>query len=142
MPSPAKVLYATEEEYRQHFFRIYCGGPIKTFDGIEVWFNKRDFEHCMFESSKRDGNKDKFSKDRSERIDWIKATLENPAAELYQGWDKQKKRADPDSRVAVVYEEYVVIIQILNEKRAQFRTAYLADNSIGKIKGMPKWVKK
>lgn len=144
MPSPPKVNYASEAEYRQHFERLYCNGPITTSDGIPVRFRKGDFDHCMFESSKRNDIKDTFSKERSERIDWIKATLENPAAELYQGWDKRSKRYDSSSRVAVVHEEFVVVIRIKTAangtKSGQFVTAYLADNSIGKIKGSPKWV--
>lgn len=143
MPSPPKVTYATESDYRSHFHRVYCQAPIMTFDGIPVRFRRNDFDHCMFESSRRDGTKDRFSKERSERIDWIKATLESPDAELYQGWDKQRKRCDPDSRVAVVYEEFVVVIRVKQAadgtRRASFVTAYLADASIGKIRSMPKW---
>jgi hypothetical protein len=146
MPSPAKVIYASENEYRQHFHRVYCQGPIITFDGIEVRFRREDFDHCMFESSKRDGSKDRFSKERSERIDWIKATLESADAELYQGWDKGRKCCDPDSRVAVVHEEFVVVIRVKRApggtRTAKFVTAYLADNSIRKVKGMPKWTGK
>lgn len=146
MPSPAKVNYATEDEYRQHFYRAYCQEPIMTFDGIAVRFRRDDFDHCMFESSKRNDVKDVFSKERSGRIDWIKMTLENPAAELYQGWDKKRKRYNPKSRVAVVYEEFVVVIRLKTEvdgtESAQFVTAYLADNSIAKIKASPKWVGK
>jgi len=143
VPSPAKVNYATEAEYRQHFERVYCNGAIITFDGIAVRFRKDDFDHCMYESSMRNDVKDLFSKERSERIDWIKATLENPAAELYQGWDKKRKRHNPNSRVAVVYEEFVVVIQLKTaadgSRSARFVTAYLADNSIAKIRGGPKW---
>lgn len=143
MPTPPRVLYATEDEYRLHFERIYCSGPVLTADGIPVRFRKEDFGHCMYESTHRDGVKDQFSKERSERIDWIKATLENPAAELYQGWDGKKKCYMNDRRVAVIYEEYVVVIQLLGAKsaplRARFVTAYLADNNINKIRGGPIW---
>lgn len=143
MPLPEKVIYLTEDEYRQHFYRVYCASEISTFDGIPVRFRRDDFEHCMYESSKRDGCKDQFSKERSERIDWIKATLENPDADLYQGWDSRKKCIDPDSRVAVVYEQYVVIIHTWlktdGKRAARFVTAYQADNSIGKIRAKPKW---
>ena len=146
MPSPAKVTYTTEQEYRQHFHRVYCQGPILTFDGIAVRFRRDDFDHCMFESSNRNGCKDRFSNERSERIDWIKATLEDPAADLYQSWDKSKKRIDPDSRVAVVYEEFVVVIQIGSSPdgglTARFKTAFLADKSIAKIRRNPRWIKK
>jgi hypothetical protein len=143
MPFPPKVIYATEGEYRQHFERIYCGGPVLTADGIPVHFRKQHFDHCMYESSHRNNIKDVFSKDRSERINWIKDTLENPDSELYVGWDKTKKRYDSASRVAVVYEEFVVVIRITTAangtRKGQFVTAYLADNSIGKIRANPKW---
>ena len=143
---PPRVVYATIEEYRQHFERVYCHRPITTFDGIPVQFRKSDFEHCMYESSKRDSNKDRFSAERSQRVDWIRETLTNPKAELYQGWDKRKKKRDPGSRVAVVYEEFVVVIRIYSDgtggTRGRFVTAYLADNSIRKIRAMPRWVKK
>ena len=146
MPLPPRVVYATVDEYRQHFQRVYCRGPVMTFDGIPVAFNRSDFDHCMYESSRRDRNKDQFSVRRSERIDWIRETLTNPKADLYQGWDKSKKRCDPASRVAVVYEEFVVVIRIYSGcsggMRARFLTAYLADNSIAKIRAMPRWVKK
>lgn len=143
MSEPPKVIYVTEDEYRQHFDRVYCSGAILTSDGIPVRFRKEDFDHCMYESSKRNHIKDVFSKNRAARIDWIKATLENPEAELYEGWDKQRKRYDSDSRVAVVYEEFVVVVRIKNKKgggpSAQFVTAHLADNSIAKIRAGPKW---
>jgi hypothetical protein len=97
----------------------------------------------MYESSHRINIKDLFSKDRSARIDWIKDTLENPDSKLYVGWDKAKKRYDSASRVAVVYEEFVVVIRITatanGTRKGQFVTAYLADNSIGNIRGSPRW---
>ena len=146
MPVPPKVIYPAVAEYRQHFERVYCNGTILTFDGIAVRFRKEDFDHCMFESSKRDKVKDQFSKERSERIDWIKATLENPEAELYQGWDGKQKCYLPDRRVSVVYEEFVVVIQLVGHphgpRKAIFITAYLADNNIDRIKRGPKWVLK
>jgi hypothetical protein len=146
MPLPPKVHYTTEQEYREHFERVYCRGPIMTFDGISVFFRKSDFDHCMFESSKRGGTKDRFSKGRSERIDWIRESLSNPAADLYQGWDSKRKRCDPNYRVAVAYEEFVVIIWIRRKAKggtsANFVTAFLADKSIGKVRSMPRWVKK
>lgn len=144
MPPPPKVYYQTDAEYRAHFENVYCLRPIKTFDNIAVFFRKTDFDHCMFECSSRNGVKDRFSTERSERIDWIRETLVCPHADLYQGWDKKKKRCDPDSRVAVAYEEFAVVIRIRRKGTgllsAQFVTAFLADNSIQKIRGMPRWV--
>jgi hypothetical protein len=79
------IFFASEAECRAHFERIYCQGPITTFDVIMVRFRKKHFEHCFFESSGRNGIKDTFSPPRAERIDWIKAALEDPMSELYYG---------------------------------------------------------
>ncbi len=100
----------------------------------------------MFESSRRDGIKDLFSRQRAERIDWIKATLTNPAADFYTGWDSARKRHDNSHRVAVVYQEFVVIIRLRRDRgggivAADFVTAYLAENSIAKIRSAPRWTK-
>jgi hypothetical protein len=143
MAAPPKVFYGTEAEYRTHFARVYCRGPIVTFDRIPVWFRPADFDHCMFESTRRDGAKDTLSRDRVERIDWISATLRNPRAELFCGWSRRHRCVDRDRRVAVVYEEYVVVIDVHlkgdGNRSARFVTAFLADSSIAKIRSMPKW---
>ncbi|MBZ5555224.1 MAG: hypothetical protein LAO21_21135 [Acidobacteriia bacterium] len=143
---PPLVIYPTEEDYRRHYERFYCTAPVVTFDGISVRFSKGRFVHCFYESSKRNSIKDRFSRVRAERIDWIKATLQDPKAELYQGWDKGKSRYDPTWRVSVVYDSYVVVLQIRKEKdgisRAEFKTAYVADNSIDKIRKGPEWTPK
>lgn len=75
-------------------------------------------------------------------MDWIKAALEDSNAELYVGWDKKKKKHDKNNRVALVVNDYVVVIRIGNNKKAQFVTAYVADSlsTLAKIKGSPKWV--
>lgn len=144
MTPPLRIGW-TEAQYRAHFEKEYCQGPILTHDGIEVYFRKKDFDHCMFESSRRTGDKlPIISLVRAERIDWIKATLQNPTADLYPGWDKSKKRVDNSHRVAVAYEEFVVVIRIKVGKsdvvkKADFKTAYLADNSIEKIRAASPW---
>jgi hypothetical protein len=109
-----------------------------------VYFKPTKFGHVFYESTARDGKKDVFSKIRAERIDWIKATLENPDAELYQGWNKKDKVVEPNRRVSVVYEEFVVIIEVKKDEswkviKAEFVTAYVADNSINEIRKSPKW---
>ena len=149
MSLPALVQYESEEEYRTHFEAVYCRKPIPTFDGFSVRFRKRQFEHCFFESSGRDRVKDCFSKRRAERIDWIQAVLQDPEAELYQGWDRDNRCHDQRRRVAVVLGEYVVVIMMVDEKQADFITAYLADppraghlSSIQKIRRGPKWQRK
>ena len=127
MPYPPLVQYATIGEYRSRWIRCYCAGPIMTFDGIAVRFRRDKFPHYFFESSGRDGNKDQFSPKRAERIDWIKATLEDAKAELFVGWDKGKRRYDLSRRVAVVMGDYVVIIALTGEATADFVSAYVAD---------------
>lgn len=143
MATPPLVHYDTWEEYREHYLRVYCRGVIRTFDGIRIYFRPDRFGHAFRESSKRDGNKDSFDGTREQRIDWIKATLESPDAELFQGWDKKTRKADPSRRVSVVYEDFVVIVDLGYNKKGElkgnFVTCYQADNSIGKIKGTPRW---
>jgi len=138
---PSLVRYQTPEEYRMHYERIYCRGPITTFDGIKVRFRKDRFDHCFFESTRRNQVKDQFSVLRAERIDWIKAALQDPNAELYVGWDRKRKRYDNSHRVSVAVESYVVVIRLSAVNEAQFVTAYDADSAstIGRIRRSPKW---
>ncbi len=121
--------------------------PIITFDQIQVWFQKRQFHHCFYESTKRDNIKDRFSSIRAERIDWIKAALQDPHSERYVGWNKKRKQHDRTRRVAVVQSNYVVIIRMIGNNRANFVTAFVADtqnisgreSTIEKIRNSPKW---
>lgn len=143
------VKYDSAAKYRQRFENIYCRKPIVTFDGIQVRFRKRDFNHCFFESMKT--KDDTFSPERAERIDWIKATLEDPSSELHVGWNRKKKKYDSTRRVAIVMKNYVVVISITTKEEyltADFCTAYLADtvplkgqnfSTLEKIKLGPKW---
>lgn len=141
MNSPPLVIYQKPVEYVTHFEMNYCRAVIKTFDGIRVYFRQTRFGHCFYESTNRDNTKDLFSRTRAERIDWIKANLMDPSAELYQGWDKDKKANDTNCRVSVMYGNYVVIIRMNSNKpdRADFITAYVADQSILKIRSGPRW---
>ena len=147
MAYPAMITFASEADCRAYFERVYCQGPISTFDGIMVRFRKSNFEHCFFESSRRNGIKDRFSPPRAKRIDWIKATLEDPHSELFEGWDSSKKRYDRTRRAAIVMGNYVVIIAFTGPGKADFVTAYVADtpatatrpSTIDKIRGGPKW---
>lgn len=145
MLRPPLVAYSTEAEYRHHYERVYCHGKITTFDGIRVYFSPSSFEHAFFESSNRDGRKDVFSTVRAQRIDWIKATLENPQAAVYKGWNKRTRRYDDTRRVSVVYENFVVIIALSLKRdgslKGNFITCYQADNSINKIRQSPKWAR-
>lgn len=134
---PPLVQYSSEQQYRTHFERVYCRGAIATFDGVAVRFRKTQFFHCFFESLV--AKDDTFSQKRAERVDWIKATLQDPTAELRVGWDNQKKRPAKDRRVAIVRGNYVVIIR-LRGRKADFVTAFVAEGrSIAKIRTNPLW---
>lgn len=139
------IEYETMFEYKMHYENHYCRTPIITFDGIRVFFDKNRFEHAFFESSNRDGNKDLFSEERALRIDWIKKTLLSNEALLYKGWNKKDKLYNSDERVAVVIDNFVVVIRLsLNRKgvlKGKFITCYEATNSILKIKTSPQWDK-
>lgn len=134
-------IYQTPQGYEEYFYRIYCSSPIDTFDGISVRFRKTDFYHCFFESSRRDKAKDKFSVKRAEKIDWIKATLQDPDADLRIGWDSESKGYKMNRRVALVKGNYVVVVQLKkNMKEAVFITAFVAEgDSSCKILAGPKW---
>ena len=144
--TPPLVHYGSVDEYREHYNRIYCRSIILTFDEIRVYFSPVRFNHVFFESTLRDGRKDMFSFVRAQRIDWIKSTLENPDAKLFQGWDRKMRRYDAGHRVAVVYESFVVVIKMSMKKngtlKANFVTCYQADSSIGKIRNSPCWTRK
>lgn len=143
MALPPLVHYETAAEYRAHFERVYCRGTILTFDGIRMYFSPSKFGHTFYESTARDGRKDAFSPVRAQRIDWIKATLEHPGAALFEGWNKDVRAYDASRRVAVVFEDFVVVVEmglkLDRTLKANFVTCYQADNSIGKIRDSPAW---
>ncbi len=143
---PALLSYETVAEYKTHYEKHYQRGTVVTFDGIRVYFKPQKFGHAFYENSqRRKGPKDEFSHERAQRMDWIKATLENRHAEIFKGWNKDKKVFEDDRRVSVIYQDFVVVIEIsLNnngELKGNFITCYVADKSIGKIKSSPKWDK-
>ncbi len=143
MDLPPLVDYKTVKEYQAHFERVYCRDKIYTIDGIRIYFHPHQFGHVFYESSARDGHKDMFSRTRAQRIDWIKATLQHPKAEWFQGWDNKARQYNPRRRVAVVYENFVVVVMLGLKKdgamKGNFITCYQADNSIGKIRSAPSW---
>lgn len=145
MALPPLVSYTTVAEYRAYYERVYCRGSIQTFDGIRVFFGAGKFGHMFYESTARDGRKDVFSPVRAQRIDWIKSTLEHPHADLFEGWDKGARLYDATRRVAVVYEDFVVVVamglKLDGSLKANFVTCYQADNSIGKIRTSPIWAR-
>lgn len=137
-----KLIGRTIGEYRQIFIKTYCDKdhPIKTFDGIIVQFYPNMFEHSFYESANwKKKDKSIFSVNRAEKVMWIKDVLEDKTADLRCGWNKKKKSYQKVRRVAIVKNNYVVIIQIFDELKARFITAYEADKSITKILSSPKW---
>jgi hypothetical protein len=146
MEIPPLLDYATVKEYKDHYERHYCRGTIVTVDGIRVYFNPQKFGHAFYENSQqKKGAKDMFSKVRAQRMDWIKLTLEHPDAILYSGWNKDEKRYDEDRRVSILYDDFVVVIEIsLNLQghlKANFVTCYSADKNIDRIRKSPIWDK-
>ncbi|WP_083841533.1 hypothetical protein [Pseudovibrio sp. FO-BEG1] len=141
--SPPLLKLSDESEYRSHYESSLCQGEITTHDGIRVYFKKNRFEHAFFESSNRNGQKDSFSLIRAERMDWITATLQDPNADWYQGYDSKSGKYNPKRRVAIAYGDFVVIISISMKRngspKANFITCYNADNSISKIRTSPRW---
>lgn len=139
---PPLLRLSDEAAYRAHFERQYCQGPVQTFDGIAVRFKKSDFNHCCFESNRRTRQKEYFSLIRAERLDWIKAALEDPGADLRVGYDNSRKRYDHGRRVAIISGNYVVIIALQPcRTKARFITAYVADSgrTLQRIKTSPRW---
>lgn len=143
MSLPPLVQYPTPGEYRAHYEQVYCRGVISTFDGIRVYFSADRFGHAFYESNPQAGHKGLFSEVRAQRIDWIKATLAHPEARLYEGWIKATGQYDAARRVAVVHEDFAVIVQmrlkIDGSLKANFVTCYQADHSIEKIEQSPTW---
>ena len=139
MSYPTLVNYPSAVQYRTHFENVYCRKPITTFDGIQVRFRKKDFNHCFFESVH--SSDDTFSEQRAVRIDWIKTALQDPMGERYLGWNKKKKRYEKNRRVVLVQKNYVVVISLKTKIMADFVTAYVADSeyTLMKIRSSPKW---
>lgn len=144
MTRPALLTYSTVADYKKHYERVYQRGNICTADGIRVYFRPQKFGHAFYMNSQgKVGAKDTFSQERAERMDWIKATLESPEASLFMGWNKDDKCYEEDRRVSVVFDDFVVVIEMSltskGELKANFITCYVADNSIGKIQSTPAW---
>lgn len=140
---PALVQYAAVEDYRAHYTLKYCakGAEIRTFDGIRVYFPIGWFDHGFLKSKiYAPGERLFLDQDRAERIDWINWAIENPNAELYQGWLKEKKIVDPTRRVAVVLSSYAVVIQMKQKEGAVIITAFRpTGETLKKIRSNPKW---
>lgn len=139
MDYPPLLQGKTPDEYRSFFETTYCRGPIVTFDGIEVRFRKRDFNHCFFESVQT--KDDTFSVMRAERLLWIKTALQDPDSDRYIGLDGKKKTYDNNRRVALVMGNYIVVIVLTGDRKADFVTAFVADTqrTLDRITNGPKW---
>lgn len=139
-----KLNLDSEKEYLDHFKEHYCSKKIITHDGIEVTFHEDMFKHAFYIRCARSLKKpkDTFSKERSERMDWIKDVLSDSTIEMKFGWDSYLKRYDNNSRVAMIIEDYVVVIKVLSKTKARFITAYIIDSEKvkNKIAASPTWV--
>lgn len=72
---------------------------------------------------------------------WIKDVLADPDAEMFDGYESKTRKYNPNKRISVVKGNYVVVIEMQKSGHATFITAYVADNSIEKIRQSPKWRK-
>jgi len=142
---PPLLRLPDEAAYRRHYVQQYCNSAIETHDGIRTHFKPRTFGHAFYESTKRDGVKDVFSRERAERMNWIAATLSDPVAIRCQGWIARRRSNDPARRVELLHGDFVVVLGFrLNRKgalKANFITCYRADINIGRIRASPPWTK-
>jgi hypothetical protein len=107
-----------------------------------VKFHPEMFNHAFYESYNRQKrDKSILSLNRCQKILWIKDTLEDPSACLKQGWDRDKKRYVKERRVALVKNNYIVIIQLVTLKEARFISAYEVNDSqnVARILASPDW---
>jgi hypothetical protein len=132
----------TEAQLRELWKANYCKPCIiKTFDEVDVKFNESMFDHVFYESADRKKrDKSILSLNRLEKIYWIKDTLEDPTAQLKQGWYKDKGEYINDRRVAFVKGNYVVIIRFTGLLKAVFVTAYEMQVNIEKVVNSPDWI--
>lgn len=135
----------SEEEMRKMWQEEYCQQEIYTFDDILVKFYPEMFDHCFYESENRKArDKSILSLNRLEKMLWIKDTLRDAKAILKQGYDKKRNAYDNSRRVAVVKDNYIVIIVIYaRKKRARFITAFEMndDDNLEKLLDGPNWTK-
>ncbi len=136
----------TETELRQLWKDEYCdkSKPIHTFDNILVTFFENMFDHAFYESNNRKArDKSILSLNRLEKMLWIKATLMDPESALKQGWDRDKKSYTNSRRVALVKNNYVVIIRFTGLLKATFVSAYelQANDNVHNILNSPDWIR-
>ncbi|MDP4268178.1 MAG: hypothetical protein Q8880_12165 [Bacteroidota bacterium] len=131
----------SEEELRKIWKEEYCEKDIYTFDNVIVEFHENQFDHLFYESYSRI-KKDKsiLSLNRLEKILWIKDVLQDNTAILKKGWDNIKKVYYEDRRVAIVKNNYIVIICFTGLLKATIVSAY-EKNDITKIINSPDFEK-
>ena len=135
----------TQEEYKEYFIKKYCEREIYILSDIKVKFYEDQFEHSFFESKDRKRrDKSVFSVERAQRMDWIEEVLLDKEAEIYIGWDRDKKEYNNKRRVSIISpENYVVILNMIKPKEAKFITAYVASKTNAKkIRSAPIWKNK
>lgn len=119
----------SEEDLRKIWREEYCEQDIFTLDEVQVKFYEDMFDHAFFESVDRiEKDKSVLSLNRLEKIYWIKETLQDKDAILKKGWDTKNKVYFEDRRIAIVKENYVVIIRFTGLLKAKFITAYEKDD--------------
>lgn len=137
-----KPFQMEEAELRLIWKEVYCESPIVTFDGISVQFYTHMFDHCFYESAdRRKKDKSILSLNRLEKIYWIKDALEDPDSMRKIGWDSKTKSYDRSRRVAIVKDNYIVVIMIFRNKKARFITAFEVNDeeNLKKIVNGPDW---
>lgn len=144
MALPPLVHLKGETDYYNHFVKFYCNaGPIITWDGLPVFFYPDMFTHAFYKRSQKawEAKKQSFDLTRGERIDWIKAVLEDASIIPREGYDKAKKIYDGSRRVAFLSPENYLVVIREDGTKWRFVTAYLVDNekTANKILTSPVW---
>lgn len=118
------------------------GGYIRCKEFIK--YIKYGIEHAFYTRTEKrwKAAKDHFATERGERIDWIKAVLEDPSIIPRKGYDKARRTYDNSRRVTFLApNNYVVVIYINDKGKGKFVTAYVVDNvdTAQKLSSAPLW---
>lgn len=143
MPYPTLLNLNTPADYCTHFRHLYCRSGNVTHDNFTIAFRADIVDHCLYESSKRDKIKDRFSVPRANRLEWIQDALIDPQWPMHFGWDKVKRRIDYSRRVTIVGDEFVVVLRLAQRvARGGFVTCFVADRrTVQSIRSGPVWTK-
>jgi hypothetical protein len=97
----------------------------------------------MESADRKARDKSILSLNRLEKMLWIKDVLCDPTAILKQGWNRDTKTYYDDRRVAMVKNNYVVIIRFTGILKAKLVSAYelQEDHNINKILTSPDWIR-